>query len=208
MSASSTEQGTPEWFAARLGRVTASRIVDVLATGKGGQPSASRYNYAAELVAERLTGKPYPHFQSAAMLRGSEQEAACRAAYELITGNVITLEGFVPHPTVEMAGASPDGLVGDDGLYEAKNPNTATHMRTLLGASIDRGYLLQMQWQMACTGRQWCDWVSYDERMPEHLQLKVLRVDRDPMRIAEVTREVVKFLAEVDDLERQLRAIA
>lgn len=207
MSALPISQGTPEWHAARLGRVTASRISDVMAKGWGGDVSATRANYMAELVCERLTGEPYPSFTSAAMVRGKELEAEARAAYEIDTGITLAPVGFVPHPTIEFAGASPDALVGDDGLYEGKAPNTATHIRALLGEKIDRSYILQMQWQMACTGRRWCDWVSYDGRMPEGLRLRVVRVQRDPMVIAEITAAVVQFLKEIAALEAQLRAI-
>lgn len=189
-------QRTDEWRAARLGKVTASRISDVVAKTRTGY-GASRANYMAELVAERLTGAPTDSFQSAAMRWGIEHEDEARAAYEFSHDVEIRLEGFVPHPKIAASGASPDGWAGP-GLVEFKCPNTATHIETLLGASIDKAYLDQMQWQMACTGAPWCDWGSYDPRMPVEMRLFVQRIMRDDRRIQELETEVVKFLAELD----------
>lgn len=200
------EQRTEEWFAARLGKVTASRIADVLATTKSG-PAASRANYLAELVAERLTGKVYEHFTNATMQWGTEQEPYARDAYERKYDLFIIEVGFVPHPTIEMAGASPDGLVGEDGLVEIKCPNTATHIKILTGGKIERKYFSQMQWQMDCTGRQWCDFVSYDPRLPERLSLHVRRVERDEPWLEETRAAVAVFLAEVADTVEQLEAL-
>ena len=155
-------QGSQEWFAARVGKVTASRVHDIIATTKSGGYSAGRENYLAELVAERLTGTTYPSYQSPAMAYGSECEPEARFAYALRTGTEITEVGFINHPTIEEAGASPDGLVDDDGLVEIKCPNTKTHIDTLLGGKMPVEYASQVQFQMACTGRQWCDLVSFD----------------------------------------------
>ena len=199
------EQGSPEWLAARLGRVTASRIADMLAKTKTGW-GASRAAYAAELVAERLTGNPAERYQNAAMKHGSETEPQAVAAYEWYQDVTAEAVGFVPHPTIPMAGASPDRLVGPDGLLECKCPNTSTHIDTLLGASVPGKYLDQMQFQMACTGRAWCDWVSFDPRMPESMRLFVRRVLRDDARIAEIEREATAFLAEVEATVQQLSA--
>jgi putative phage-type endonuclease len=189
-------QGTPEWRRIRAGKVTASRIGDLTARTKTGW-GASRANYAAELVAERLTGEPVEKFTSAAMAHGSETEPEARAAYAWAQDVDVVEVGFVQHPSVLDAGASPDGLVGADGLVEFKCPNTATHIETLLSAEVPQRYLLQMQWQMACTGRAWCDFVSYDPRMPEDMRMVVRRVARDEALIAELEREVRAFLAEV-----------
>lgn len=191
------EQRTEEWFAARLGKVTASRVADVMAKTKSG-PSASRKNYLAELVAERLTGMQGERFQSAAMQWGTDQEPQARLAYEFLTDNPVEEVGFIDHPTIEMFGASPDGLVGDKGLVEIKCPNTATHIDTLLTGKIDRKYLIQMQAQMACTGRDWCDFMSFDPRLPADLQTFVQRVDRDDEVIAEIEDEVAAFLTDLD----------
>lgn len=190
-------QGSPEWFAQRCGKVTASRIADIIARTKSG-PSASRANYMAQLVAERLTGTVAESFSNAAMLWGTDMEPDARLAYEFRTDATAMQTGFVQHPTIEMAGASPDGLVGDDGLVEIKCPNTATHIETLLGQAVPGKYLLQCQWQMACTGRAWVDWVSFDPRMPEEMRLFVRRIERDETKIAEIATHVECFLQEID----------
>ena len=190
-------QRTNDWYTARLGKVTASRVSDVMAKTKSGY-SASRANYMAQLICERLTGTQGDSFQNAAMAWGTEQEPAARGAYEARTGLLVQETGFVPHPTIPMAGASPDGLVGDDGLVEIKCPNTATHIDTLLGGSAALKYRDQMMMQMACTGRQWCDFVSYDPRMPANMQLFVVRVIRDERAISEMEGEICKFLAEME----------
>ena len=200
------EQRTEEWHQARLGKVTASKIADVMAAGRGGKPSATRANYRAQLVVERLTGVPTEGFTNAAMQHGTETEPQARATYTLTTFNAVSEVGFVPHPTIEMAGASPDGLIGDDGLIEIKCPNSATHIATLRGAAIDDKYLKQMQWQMACTGRDWCDFVSFDPRLPDEMQIHIRRVQRDPAMIVEMETAVRTFLAEVDEELADLRA--
>lgn len=200
-------QGSPEWFEQRLGRVTASRVADVVAKTRNGW-GASRANYEAQLIAERLTGVPADSFTSAAMQWGIDTEPQARVAYEFFEGVEVAQVGFVTHPTIDMAGASPDGLVGDDGLIEIKAPNTATHIDTLLSKTVPGKYITQMQFQMACTGRQWCDFVSFDPRMPEDLRMFVQRVHRDDERIAELESLVVAFLAELDDKVAQLRAVA
>lgn len=199
-------QGTPEWHAIRLGKVTASRVADVIAMTKSG-PGAARKNYEAELIAERLTGQPAQRFTNAAMEWGTATEAEARAAYAFHTDADVTEIGFVAHPTIADSGASPDGLVGSDGLVEIKCPNTATHIDTMLGGTVPGKYLTQMQWQMACTGRQWCDFVSFDPRLPERQRLFIRRVDRDQERIEELQSEVVKFLAEMAVKIEKLEAL-
>lgn len=198
-------QGSPEWFAARLGRVTASRVADVVAKTKTGW-GASRANYMAELIAERLTGEPAEKFSNAAMQWGTEKEPDARAAYEFRTDAEVTQVGFVAHPSIPMAGASPDGMVGDVGLIEIKCPNTATHLDTLLSRAVPGKYVTQMQWQMACAGRQWCDFVSYDPRLPESMRVFVQRVPRDADLIASLEKEVADFLSELDAKLAQLVA--
>ena len=189
------EQRTDEWFAARLGRVTASRINDVMA----GKTTAARQNYITQLVVERLTKKQGESFTNAAMQWGTETEPLARAAYEAHASVFVDEVGIIYHPTIEMSGASPDGLIGEDGLIEIKCPNTATHVETMLSKKPDSKYINQMQWQMACTGRKWCDFVSYDPRMPEDLQLFVKRIARDDKRIAELEQAVREFLKEVNN---------
>lgn len=190
------EQGSPEWFAERLGKVTASRVADVIAKTKTG-PAASRANYMAQLVCERLTGEAAESFTSKEMQWGTDQEPNARSAYEFRTDETVELVGFVPHPKIGDSGASPDGLVATDGLVEIKCPNTATHIETLLGRAVPGKYITQIQWQLACTGRQWCDYVSFDPRMPESMSLFIARVPRDPAMIADLEKEVFKFLDEL-----------
>lgn len=197
------DQQSEEWFAVRLGKVTASRVADVIARTKTGA-SASRANYMAELVAERLTGTRAEGFTSPAMQWGTEQEPEARLAYEFRTDATVELVGFIDHPAIEMAGASPDGLVRADGLVEFKCPNTATHIETLLTGAIPDKYETQMLWQMACTGRAWCDFASFDPRLPEEMRLFVKRFDRDDKRIAEMEEQVREFLFELDTTVRRL----
>jgi putative phage-type endonuclease len=199
------QQGTDGWFRVRLGKVTASRVADVIAKTKTGW-GASRKNYLAELVAERLTGSPAESYTNAAMKWGTETEPHARAAYEFFRDAAVDEVGFVPHPTITMSGASPDGYVGREGLIELKCPNTAAHIEMLLGSEVADKYIVQMQWQMACAGRQWCDFVSFDPRMPEELRLFVKRVPRDDRRIQELETSVMEFLAELDATIAALRA--
>jgi putative phage-type endonuclease len=189
-------QGSDEWKALRLGKVTASRVSDVVARTKTGY-GAGRANYMAQLIAERLTGTAAESYTNAAMQHGTECEPEARAAFEFYQGVTVKEVAFVPHPKIDQAGCSPDGLVGDDGLVEIKCPNTATHLDTLLGQAVPSKYEVQMQFQMACTGRQWCDFVSYDPRMPENMRLFIKRLPRDDKRIAELESEIAAFLLEM-----------
>ena len=200
------DQGTEEWFTIRIGKVTASRVADVIAKTKTGY-SASRDNYMAQLVCERLTNQKGESFSNAAMQWGTETEPLARISYEVAHNVLVDEVGFVPHPTIEMAGASPDGLVGDDGLLEIKCPNTATHIETLISKVVPGKYNTQMQFQMACTGRQWCDFVSFDNRLPEMFQLFVTRVPRDEVFIRLIESEIVQFLAELDDKINKLMKV-
>ena len=188
------QQGTDEWFAARLGKVTASRAADVM-TKKG---SAARANLSAQLVLERLTNTKGESYSSAAMQWGVDQEPFARAAYEAHSGVWVDTVGFVQHPTIERAGASPDGLVGHDGLVEIKCPNTSTMIDTLLTGKVPSNYVTQMQMQMACTGRAWCDYAVFDSRMPVKAQLFVKRVQRDQKFIDDLNKEIIAFLSEVE----------
>jgi len=191
------EQRTEEWYASRLGKVTASRVADIVAKTKTGY-SASRAKYMGELLCERLTGSRGDTYQNAAMVWGVNTEPQARVAYEAALGELLEEVGFIPHPTIEMAGASPDGLVGEEGLVEIKCPTTITHIDTLLSITVPQQYMTQMQWQMACTGRKWCDFVSYDPRLPENMQMFIHRVERDDKMIAELEGEVVKFIEEME----------
>jgi putative phage-type endonuclease len=200
------DQGSDAWFEARIGKVTASRVADVLAKTKTGY-STSRDNYMAQLVCERLTGQKGENFTNAAMQHGTDTEPLARAAYESLKDVLVDEVGFVPHPSIIMAGASPDGLVGDDGLLEIKCPNTATHIETLLSQTVPGKYNTQMQFQMACTERSWCDFVSFDNRLPAELQMFVKRVPRDNMYIRLMEEEIVRFLNELDIKIAQLMEI-
>lgn len=197
------EQKSPEWFAARLGKVTASRIADIMATTKSG-PAASRENYAVELALQRLTGVLEESYINKDMQWGIDKEPEARAAYESAEGLFVTEVGLIEHPTIPMAAASPDGLVGDSGLIEIKCPKSATHLATLHSGKPDMKYVYQMQWQMACTGREWCDFVSYDPRFPELHRLFIVRIVRDQKMIGELESQVVKFQQEVEAIVKDL----
>lgn len=199
------EQRTNEWFNARLGKVTASRISDVMAKPKKNGHSASRQNYMAQLICERLTETPAESFTNTAMQRGTELEPVAREMYILNQFDATVKEvGFIPHPSIENAGASPDGLVNDDGLIEIKCPNTWTHLEFIQSLKPKREYILQMQWQMICTGRKWCDFVSYDDRLPDNLSFRCIRIHYDEALAQEIESEVIKFLQELDERIKQI----
>ena len=198
------KQRTEEWFSARVGKVTASKVADILAKTKSG-PAATRKNYLAQLVCERLTGQKANGFTSAEMTWGIDHEAEARELYTAQTFSEVFEVGFVDHPTIAMCGASPDGLVSDDGLIEVKCPNTATHIENLMRRDADPKYIPQMQMQMACTGRKWCDFVSYDPRLPGDLSIFIHRVERDESFIAEMEKEITSFLSELDETVEKLR---
>lgn len=193
-----TEQGSQEWLQERLGHVTASRLADVLATVKTGE-AASRRNYRAELVAQRLTGTVEAGYTNAAMQWGADNEPIARSEYEVRKEVFVDQVGFIKHPTILWAGASPDGLVGLDGLIEIKCPNTATHIDTLLSQTIPSQYEKQMLWQIACTGRAWCDFVSFDPRLPPDLSFFCKRFNPSMEQIKEAEQAVITFLAEVEE---------
>lgn len=199
-------QGSDAWLEARVGSLGASRIAEAVARTKTGW-GASRANLMAEMVAERLTGTPADRFTNAAMQWGTEKEPEARAAYEFLTDVDVAVVGIVRHPAIEGTHASPDGLVGGEGLVEIKAPNTATHIETLLSQKVAEKYVLQMQWQMCCTGRAWCDFVSYDPRMPERMRLFIKRVVRDQETIARLEKEVADFLKELEEKVAALNAI-
>jgi putative phage-type endonuclease len=192
------EQGSPEWFAERCGKVTASRVADVIAKTKTGY-STSRAKYMSELIVERLTGSKTETFQSSAMAWGTNTEPQARVAYQSAMGVLVDEIGFVPHPTIEGAGCSPDGLIDDLGMVEIKCPTSQTHLDNLLSAELPAQYKPQVQWQMACAARDWVDFVSFDPRMPEDMQIMIVRVDRDDKFIGEMEKEVVAFLGELED---------
>jgi putative phage-type endonuclease len=201
------EQRSDEWFSARIGKVTASRVADVMATTKSG-PAAARKNYQMELLCQRLTGKAEQGFTSAAMQRGTDLEPMARSAYEVDTGVMVIETGLVLHKSIDGFGASPDGCVGVDGLVEIKCPNTATHIEFMRTGKPDGRYVWQMMAQMACCERAWCDFVSFDDRLPDSLQYKRVRVYRDEKVIAAMETEIKSFLAELEQLIEELTRMA
>jgi len=198
-------QGSPEWFAQRLGHVTASRMSDVLAKGKSGGEAATRAKYRMQIIAERITARVSESFSSAAMEWGTEQEPFARMRYAAVTGRIVDEAEFYTHPTIKWLGASPDGVIsGVNALIEIKAPNTQTHLGYRLDNKPPAAYVNQMQCQMWVTGATYCDFVSYDPRVPNHLQLFVVRLDRDDALIKKMEIETIKFLSEVDDAINQL----
>jgi putative phage-type endonuclease len=193
------EQGSDEWHAARLGHVSASSVSDVMSKGRTeGAESETRKSYRLKIVAQRLTGASEGGYTNAAMEWGTEQEPFARMAYEAARDVLVDKTGFWLHPTIPWVGVSPDGLVGDDGLVEIKCPNTTTHLEWVFAGKVPAKHMKQIQCQMWVTGRKWCDFVSYDPRLPARNQLFIVRVPRDENLIATMEAEVVKFLAEVD----------
>lgn len=201
-------QDSVHWRTERVGKVTGSRVADIVARTRTGY-SASRATYLGQLVAERLTGVSGDGtYISAAMQWGIDQEARARAAYAFFSDQDVQLAPFIDHAAIAMAGASPDGLVGADGLVEFKCPNTSTHLETVLTGTIPVRYEIQMLWQMACTGRRWCDFVSYDPRLPQEYSVFVQRLHRNDARIAELEDEVRTFLFELETLLKRLKKVS
>lgn len=200
------EQGTAEWYDARRGQVGASRISDIMARTKSG-PAASRKNYMCELLCARLTGKDFDQYESEAMRWGTEHEPEARAVYEAMTGNIVEECGFIVHPAIIGAGASPDGLICPDGVLEIKCPGTSAHLETLLENHIDKKYQYQMAWQIECTARKWADFVSYDPRLPDKLSIKIIHFIPPFDMLEDIRAGVIQFLKELDEMEYRLRSI-
>ena len=199
-------QRTDDWMADRLGKVTASRIADVVAKGRGSAPSVTRQEYLVQIALERLTGQAVESYTNAAMQWGVDNEPAALDQYGFVKGVTVEPVGFVVHPTIKMSGASPDGLVSDDGLVEVKCPKSHTHWATLKGDRIAARYIDQMQWQMECTGRAWCDFVSFDPRFPPEHQLHIRRIAADPDRQTFLRDGVINFLNDLEADLHDLRA--
>jgi putative phage-type endonuclease len=197
------EQQSEEWFQERLGHATASRASDILAKIKTGE-AAVRRKYRIQLCTERLTKKQVPSFQNAAMLWGTEQEPYARMAYAAKTGADVEQVGFIKHQKMAWCGASPDGLIGVDGMVEIKCPESTTHLEWMEQGRVPPEHVGQIQYQLWVTGRSWNDFVSFDPRFPEHLQLLVVRAPRDEKFIADLAAEVGAFLLEVDALYTKL----
>ena len=194
------DQNSPEWLTLRIGQVTASRVKDVVAKLKNGKESAARASYRMELLSEVITGRATEHYVSQAMDFGKENEPLARTMYEMARGVEVERVGYVRHVSIPRGGCSPDGLVGDDGLVEFKVPNTTTHLEYLIADVVPADYKPQMMWQMACTGRLWCDFVSYDPRLPEDFALFVKRFERDDNAIGDMEREVECFIRELNQM--------
>jgi putative phage-type endonuclease len=201
------EQGTAEWFAARIGKATGSKIADIVNRQKNGKRYAAYDDYLWEVVTERMTGTMADHVVTFAMQRGTDLEPEARSRYEVETGELVIETGFVEHPTIVGTGGSPDGLVGEDGLIEIKCPNPGTHVANLLRDGHDPKYFAQMQWNMECTGRQWCDFVSYDDRFEDELQICIYRVERDEEWLKDAREKVQEFLAEVAEGVKKLEEL-
>ena len=197
-------QGSAEWYAARCGKVTASRIYDVCAKTRNGY-SAARATYMRELLVERLRGVAEEHFVTDAMQWGIDNEDLARGVYEGRNGVLVEQVGFIPHPSIANTGASPDGLVGDDGAIEIKCPNSGTHIDTILAGEIPERYQYQMAWQLECTGRKWCDFISYDPRLPGDASYFCRRFEPSAAFFDAIREEVVKFIAELDAMEAKIR---
>lgn len=209
------EQGSAEWKACRAGRITGSRMAAVLDRTKKGEDGAKRRDLKATILAEALTGEPEPEgFVSYEMRWGTDTEPLARAEYEIRTGYMVDQVGFILHPIHLRFGVSPDGIVNPtataeginsiEGMVEIKCPKTATHLGYMLAGVVPEAYEPQMMWEMANTDAQWCDFVSYDPRLPEHLQFFTKRLMRDNAWISELEREALVFLAEVDALLEKL----
>lgn len=200
------EQGSDEWKLARLGHVTASNMADVMSKGKGSAEAIGRYKYKVRLVAERLTQTAAESYSNAAMEWGIEQEQFACIEYEAATNQFVDKTGFWLHPNIPFLGVSPDRLVGNKGLIEVKCPNTTTHLGYLFEGKIPTDYYKQIQCQLWVTDREWCDFVSYDPRLPKRNQLLIVRTERDESLIEEMKAETLKFLDEVENLIIKLGA--
>lgn len=202
------KQGSPEWLKVRVGRITASRMGDVVAKRqKGSEELARRRDYRMELVCERLTGRAADHYVSPDMDRGTEREPHARAAYEIAMGAIVDEVGFILHPNMDFSGASPDSLVDSDGGLEIKAPKTATHLEWMEAGVVPEEHRPQMYWNMACSGRDWWDFLSFDDRLPSGLRIFCCRLQRDDKIIAGMEYEAVQFNTEIEDKCRALNAI-
>lgn len=196
-------QGTEAWLAERAGCATASRFSDVCAKIKTGE-AATRRKYKMQVVTERLTGNPVKGYVNSSMMWGTETEPLARQAYEASTGEIVEQVGFIKHLTIAYCGASSDGLIGDEGMIEIKCPESTTHLEWLETGKAPPEHMPQMQGQMWICDRKWVDFVSFDPRFPENLQLFIVRVQRDEEYIKTLEADVTKFLSEVDATVKRL----
>ena len=197
------EQGSAEWLSLRLGKVTASKVSDVLSKGRGSAPSKMSETYMIELIAEVLTGNSKPFFENDAMRWGTETEPQARAMYAVNNDFVDVKEvAFVEHN--EQIGISPDGLIGEDGLLEAKCPNTTTQLKRALSDDYSADYKAQIQMQLWVTEREWCDFLSFDPRLDCEAGYLQQRVFRDEEYIEEMKTKVYAFVEKMNEIIEQL----
>lgn len=201
------EQGSPEWHEARCGSIGATAINDIMSNGKGSAEAAGRKNYRAAKVCEILTGCTAENYVNAAMQRGTDLEPMARDVYSFVKGVDVEQVGLIKHPALTYSHASPDGLVGTDGMIEIKVPSPANHIEYLLGGVVPSIYVKQLQWQMACSGRFWNDFVSYGPELPEELQIFIVRMERDNAMIAEMEKAVIEFQASIEKMIADLLAL-
>jgi len=198
------DQRTDEWFAARLGKVTASRIIDILTVAGKPEP-AKRRIYRTALICERFTGKREQGFTNDAMQRGTDLEPVARSVFEMQRNVTVVEVGFIDHPTVPMSGASPDGLIDDKSIIEIKCPQPSTHLDTMMDKKVPTKYIPQIQWQLACTGRELCYFTSYCPEIGNGLELAVFEVPRDDSYINMLETEVERFNKEIEQYIIQLK---
>lgn len=198
------EQGSDDWLSLRSGIISGSKISHMMAKGSG----KTRDKYKTQLAIERMTGIPVKmDYKSAAMIKGNEDEPLAREYYEFLNDTDARQVTFVYHPTLKNAGVSPDSLIGEDGLLEIKCPNMETHVEYLLTKKIPGNYFLQIQWELACTTRLWCDFFSYCKELPIHLRSLMIRVYRDEQKITELENAAKQFNEEIEQLIIKLREL-
>lgn len=194
-------QRSDDWHSERCGKVTASRIKDIDAKPAKGKVLNS---LGLIILSERLTGAQEEAKTTQLMQWGIDHEPHAITAYENSTGEFVAGTGLIDHPSIPMSGASPDGLVGKQGQLEVKCPSTTTHLNTLLSRKVPDEHIPQITWQLACTEREWCDFVSYDPRLPEYLQLVIIRVFAKDLDIAGLEQSVIAFNKTIDRAIDQL----
>lgn len=207
MSLIKVQQNTPEWLNLRLGKCTGSRVKDALQLLRNGEPGAKRKNYLIELVTQRMTGFAVDHYVSDAMIWGSEQEKYARAAYEVVTGNDVDLVGMYVHPNIADFSSSPDGIIGADGLVEIKCPQSTTHVEWMFDGVVPEEHKLQLYAEMACSERQWVDFVSFDPRLLPRHRVLIKRLERDDVVIAAMEKGIKEFLFDVESAIKELNRL-
>lgn len=193
------EQGSAEWLALRLSKVTASRMSDVLSKGRGSAPSKTAETYMMELIAEKLTGESKPFFENDAMRWGTETEPQARTMYE-INSNFVSVVEVAFIELNEFVGVSPDGLIGDDGMLEIKCPTTITQLKRALSDDYSKDYYAQIQMQLWVAERKWCDFLSFDPRLDCDAGYLLQRVERDEEFIKDMEEKTVLFIKKMKEI--------